>query len=240
MLIFNFHHVEPQPLHESRKHITITPKGLRNFIRTMRSIGLNPVDLREIIDKGGPEAFPERSLLITFDDGYQNFYEHALPVLEAERCPATMFVLGNQFSGTNHWDQGDLPTDERDQLMSLEQMKTVARSRYVTFGGHAMHHENLPTLSEPELDHIMAESYRILSAELGDAFLPAFAYPFGYFSDKVLASIRKSPYEYAFTTEKGKWTQETDPHQIPRYSAYFRDGNPFILVAKLARNSLLF
>jgi peptidoglycan/xylan/chitin deacetylase (PgdA/CDA1 family) len=240
MLIFNFHHVEKDILHPDRKHITITPEGLRRFIRTLRAVGMEIVSMRDILQKPDPAAGSNRQVLLTFDDGYVNNAEYAVPVLESERCPATIFVLPGRFSGTNAWDQGHLPEAERDQVMSVEQMQALCQSKYVTFGSHGMLHQDLTTLNADELQFELHESHRILTETLGDAYLPVFAYPWGHYSPDVVAAMEATPYRYAFTVETAPWQSGQPRFQIPRYSAYYRDGNPFIFLAKLCRHGVLF
>lgn len=239
MLIFNFHHVEPTPLHLCRKHITITPEGLRRFIQVIRSLGLKPVSLRDVIASEGPTDASHKDVILTFDDGYENFFLHAKPILEAEECPATVFVLANKFAGTNDWDQGEQPECQRDKLLSLEQMQLLSSSPYFTFGSHGLEHRNFSQLPADALHQEVSESYNILSASLKEAFVPVLSYPWGLYSNEVRDMLITSPYRFGFTTQKGIWQPETLPYDIPRYSVYNRDANPFILLAKLVRNGLL-
>jgi peptidoglycan/xylan/chitin deacetylase (PgdA/CDA1 family) len=241
MLIFNFHHVENNILHPERKHITISPQGLSRFIRTLRLMGMSVVSLRDVLESSNPTG-PQsnRQVLLTFDDGYVNNLTEALPVLEQEQCPATIFVLPGRFSGTNEWDQGHLPEQERDALMSLEQMKTLAASPYITLGSHGMLHRHMTTLSDEENRFEIHESHRILSEQFPEAYLPVFAYPWGECNDQVVELMQGSPYKYAFTVETAQWKPDIHPFRVPRYSAYYRDGNPAVFLAKLLRHKLLF
>lgn len=238
MYIFNFHHVEPRPKHVDRTHITITPEGLAQFIRVIRALGMEPVSLQQVLQKGGPQHFSARHLVLTFDDGFENFYHYAAPVLEAEQCPATVFVLAGQFSGTNDWDQANLPETERDQLLSLEQMKALSRSKYITFGSHGMEHRHCSRFPETDLKSLLDDSYHILSTELKSSFVPVFAYPWGDYTDTVLSTMTQSHYVLGLTTDKGAWKTSHNPYTIPRYSIYHRDGNLLVLLAKLLRNGI--
>ena len=239
MLIFNLHHVEPEIRQTSRKHITLTQIGLRRVIQTLRWAGLEIVSLRETLTNSYSKQEWGRKAIITFDDGYENNFLYAAPVLEEEACPATIFVLPGRFGGTNEWDQGDLPEMERDRLMTLEQMKTLAQSDYITFGSHGMRHRHFPELHEAELRFELEESYAILSKELGDAFLPIFAYPWGETSESVLRFMQQSSYKSAFNVETAPWESKTPRFEIPRYSVYYRDGNPLVFLAKLFRHGLI-
>lgn len=240
MLIFNFHHVESRFRHASRKNISITPIGLSRFIRTLRLVGLNIISMSEALQTSNPTLNSDRCVVLTFDDGYVNNLEQALPVLEKERCPATVFVLPGRFSGTNVWDQGDLPEDERDQLMSFEQMKTLAASPYITLGSHGMLHRRFPELSDAELHYELLESHRILSEQFPEAYLPVMAYPWGDYDERIVDMMAETPYLYGLTVETRPWQASDHRFKVPRYSAYDRDANPAVLLAKLFRHNLLF
>lgn len=240
MLIFNFHHVEENIRHPDRKHISISPQGLSHFIRALRLVGMTIVSMRDVLASPDPTQNSSRQVLLTFDDGYQNNLLEALPVLEAEQCPATIFVLPGRFAGTNAWDQGHLPEAERDQLMTLDEMKTLAKSPYITLGSHGMLHRNMTKLSDEDVRFELHESHRILDETFPDAYLPVFAYPWGSYSQRVVDLMPDSPFLYAFTVETAQWQAEANPYLVPRYTAYYRDGNPLVFIAKLLRHNLLF
>jgi peptidoglycan/xylan/chitin deacetylase (PgdA/CDA1 family) len=240
MLIFNLHHVEDRIRHPSRKHITISPKGFRRFIRTLRLVGFEIVSLRDVLAEPSLLRSRKRLAILTFDDGYVNNYEIAAPILEEERCPATIFALPGRFGGTNEWDQGDFPEEQRDPLMTLGQMQALAKSPFITFGSHGMLHRNFARLEADDLQYELNESYRILSERLGNAFLPVLAYPWGTYSNAVLQAMEATLYRFAFTVETAPWTAETPHFEVPRYSVFFRDGNPVVLLAKLCRHKALF
>ncbi|WP_373531586.1 polysaccharide deacetylase family protein [Vampirovibrio sp.] len=240
MLIFNFHHIEKHLLHPERKHISMSPQGLSRFIRTLRLLGMRIVSMQEVL-AATPDAINDhRSVLLTFDDGYTNNLLEALPVLEAEQCPATVFVLPGRYGGTNEWDQGHLPESQRDQLMSLAQMERMAASPLITLGSHGLYHRDFPTLAESDMVAELSESYQMLHQTFGENFLPVFAYPWGHYGPREVEALSQSPYQAAFTVETRPWRSTDNIYQIPRFSAFYRDGNPLVLLAKLARHNLLF
>lgn len=239
-LIFNFHYVDPQPRIAARKHISISPEGLRQVISTLRKLGMDIISMRDALDQPDrTDGSGKKSVILTFDDGYENFYAHAYPVLEAEKCPATVFVLPGKFGGCNDWDFPDLPDSKRDRLMTLEQMQDLVQSPYITFGSHGLYHRHFPKLDDADLHQEIHESYALMVQHLENAFLPVLAYPWGEYSERVCAVMAGSPYRYAFTTEKGIWQQTMSPYTIPRYTIYWRDGVRWIFWAKLLRNRLL-
>jgi peptidoglycan/xylan/chitin deacetylase (PgdA/CDA1 family) len=239
MFIFNFHHIEAEPKHPSRKHLTVTPKGLGRMIDTLVWAGLRPVGLAEVVARqanGQPACGTDNEFMLTFDDGFENFLTEAVPVLESRNCPGTVFVLAHRFSGTNAWDQGDLPEAERDQLMSEAQIASLAdHAPLITVGSHGLLHKRLSTLTQPELQEELNASYAIIKQVAGKAFVPVMAYPWGDFSQGVLDEMVNTPYQLGLTTQKGVWTEGNSQYAIPRYSAYHRDASRLVWAAKLMR-----
>jgi peptidoglycan/xylan/chitin deacetylase (PgdA/CDA1 family) len=203
-------------------------------------LGFRFISLRQVLnDPQSAWTKHDRSILLTFDDGYVNNFEYAWPVLEKMACPATFFVLAGVFGGTNVWDFPNLKDSERDRLMTREQMQAMAASPWVTFGSHGLEHRHLAQTEDHLLMSELQGSYDILSDLLGDAFLPVMAYPWGKYSDRVLETMTHTPYQMGFTTDKGVWQPNSDAYRIPRYTGYLRDGNPLILTLKLMRNRLI-
>lgn len=234
MYIFNCHHIEPKPSVKSRTHITLPPKGLRQFIRALRTFGYTFVSLKDVLKKGGPEKFPAKSILLTFDDGYANFAEHALPVLIQEKCPATMFLLADKIGQSNDWDSGE----ENDRLLNQDELRSMKGQKLITFGSHGLSHRLHEELSETELQAEILDSYTILSKMVGKQFLPVYAYPWGNHTQTAIQILEKSPYQLAFTTGKGRWADIQNKFTIPRFSLFNRDQFLPILIAKLLRHGI--
>jgi peptidoglycan/xylan/chitin deacetylase (PgdA/CDA1 family) len=218
------------------RQFLITPKGLARVIRSARALGLEFVGLAEVLQD--PPAFWQtdhaRKIVMTYDDGYENFLTHALPVLERERCPATVFAVAGKFAGHNDWDP-DLP---QARLMSLEQMQQVTRSGLITIGSHGLLHRRLQTLAPDALDQEIQRSHEILAAGLGRGYLPTLAYPYGNYSSAVVERAKTSPYKYAFTIKRGHWLPDTPAYEVPRFCIGMQDGYPLVFFAKCLRNRL--
>lgn len=80
--------------------ITVTPERLDRQLSWLRGRGLRGVSVSELL------TAPSRTGLVglTFDDGYADFVDHALPVLARHDCGATLFVLPGRLGGDNAWD----------------------------------------------------------------------------------------------------------------------------------------
>lgn len=111
-----------------------------------------------------------RPVVITFDDGYRDFSEHAAPVLAALDFSASVFVMPGLIDGPGRFRERT--------LMTWDEIRGLA-SRGIEFGSHTMTHPDLTTLSEEDLRGQLHDSKRRLEEELG---LPVhtFCYPYAF------------------------------------------------------------
>src|SRR5438477_279294 len=86
-----------------------------------------------------PTALPGRAVLITFDDGYQDFADEAFPLLERHGFPATVFVVTDAAERTSRWDAA---YGQAAPLMGWDEIRELSR-RGVEFGSHTQTHPAL-------------------------------------------------------------------------------------------------
>ena len=121
-----------------------------------------------------PESFPERTALLTFDDGYRSMLTVALPWLFRFGYPAVLFVPTDYIGGFNRFDAGHEPEEaicDWDDLRELERLGVSIQS-------HGASHRSFSKLSLPEKEEELARSKFTLEAGLQKP-VEAFAYPYG-------------------------------------------------------------
>lgn len=127
-----------------------------------------------------------KPIILTFDDGYENFYQNAFPELKKRNMKAVSFVIA-------HMTGGDYMTDS--------QLKEI--SDYgIEIGDHTFSHPDLTTVSSTEVENEIAESKKELESRLGKDII-SFCYPSGKYNDAVIDIVRKSGYKIAVTTKSG-------------------------------------
>ncbi|MEI6605873.1 MAG: polysaccharide deacetylase family protein [Verrucomicrobiota bacterium] len=238
MMTLCLHHVSPATQGGDKyRQFLITPKGLTRVIRSARALGMEFIGMAEVLKD--PQAFWQtdhaNKIVMTYDDAYENFFTYALPVLERENCPATVFAVAGKFAGHNDWDP-DMP---HSPLMSLEQMQQATRSGLITIGSHGLLHRRLQTLTPEQLDQEIEQSHQILADGLGSGYLPVLAYPYGNYSEAVVQRAKTSPFKYAFTIKRGFWLASSPSYEVPRFCIGLQDGYPLVFFAKCLRNRLL-
>ncbi len=182
--------------------------------------GYRVVRLSEVAEwMTGRVELPERSLAITFDDGFTDFATEAAPVLAAHGFSATVFLPTAKIGGFADWP-GEQTSPAR-ALMSWSQVQTLAQQG-IDFGGHSVTHPKLPTLSAMDLAREVGESRAEIARQLGQA-PTSFAPPYGASNANVIDEIRKH-FAISCGTRLARVKRTDDPYNLPRIEMhYFRD-----------------
>jgi len=173
---------------------------------------------------------PRKPVVITFDDGYVNFVENALPVLKNYGYTSTVFLVANQLGGTNAWDTKAGDIEER--LMDVSQIQT-ALSEGTEFGSHSLDHADLQAVSTAEAWHQIEGSKKRLEDALAIE-VESFCYPYGRKTPEVCAMVEKAGYRLACSTEKGLNTEETNHFALRRINIR-RDTSVPVFAMKMLR-----
>jgi len=150
-------------------------------------------DLVMKLEKGEPIAL--KTIVLTFDDGYEDNYTNVFPILKEYGFPATIFVV-TDFIGREAPAYG-----QTARFLSVAMMKEMAASGLVDFGSHSASHVNLADAGgDPQvMQREVGASRRFLEGLLGRP-VSLFCYPFGGHSQVVRRHVRDAGYAAAVTT----------------------------------------
>lgn len=142
-------------------------------------------------------TWPERAVVLTFDDGFANFYDEALPVLRQYGFTATVFLISGHMGGRNDWGPrpdglGILP------ILSWRQAREVAGAG-IEMGSHTQTHRDLRRCSASEAEHEMTLSRAEIEDHLG-LEVQSFAYPYGEI-DQFSRELAARSFRASCTTE---------------------------------------
>lgn len=191
-----YHSVRPYREGESsyQDAYDITPELLDQQLSYMESHGYHAVLPRDLhaFWRGAIPSLPENPVILSFDDGWQNQYAYALPVLEKHKMKAVFYIFNN-------------PIDhKKPQWMSWEEIIALDKAG-MEIGGHSFTHPVLTTItSEGRLDHEIADAKKIIEEHLGHSIL-SFAYPFGANNETVEIAVARAGYQMARTVVSGVW-----------------------------------
>jgi len=204
-------------LDRSGSVISIAPEAFQAQMVWLEESGAPVVPLEAVQATPGAVA-------ITFDDGFRNFYEHAFPVLQRYRFPATVFVVSDFCGRRNDW-----PTQPRNSgiplldLMGWDELQEISRAGIV-IGSHTATHPFLSRLSAGEISREISTSKAKIEDRLGKP-AAAFAYPYGDFTPPVRAAVA-SQFGLACGTRLAFLSGGDDPLALPRLDMYYLQ-NPF-------------
>ena len=206
----------------------IGPARFEAHMRALARRGFCSVSLDTLSDwlEGGA-PLPAGALVLTFDDGFRDVREHALPVLERLRWPFTVFLVSDLIGGRDVWTRASNPDGATYALLSKEEILDMQR-RGVSFHSHSCSHASLPGLDDDRLQHELVESRAALQRLL-DRPVEYLAYPFGHVDDRVVAAARGAGYRGAFSTQPGFNRSDVDRFRIRRIDVYGTDTASMLL-----------
>ena len=207
--------------------VTVRPRRFEQQLRWLHRRGLRATSMRELLAARRNGA--DRGLVgLTFDDGYSDFHEHALPVLARFGFTATVFVIADLLGGANSWDQ----PGPRKTLMTAEEIRLIAASG-MEIGSHGRRHVSLTSVPTADLTAEVSGSRAVLQ-EVSGQDVAGFCYPYGHVDAPAVNAVRAAGYQYGCAIWR---SQLTTVHALPRSYIGDRDGS-LRLLAKFSRHHL--
>ncbi|HQO58756.1 MAG TPA: polysaccharide deacetylase family protein [Candidatus Omnitrophota bacterium] len=214
--IIMYHNIESNP---AGKADTVSPEIFLRQMDFLKTHGYRVISLDNLvrgIQTGHPPG--RKSVVLTFDDGYENNYTYVFPLLKRYGFPAMIFISPDFFG--------------EDGFLSLDQILDMQKAG-VQFGSHGMSQAYLPDLTDDQRYLEIWESRRILTADL-NANVDYFCYPVGGFNDRIKDLVRRAGYQGALATNRGYDRFNKDVYELKRIRFSDKDKSPIVLWAKLS------
>ncbi|HWD39236.1 MAG TPA: polysaccharide deacetylase family protein [Fimbriimonas sp.] len=202
------------------------PGHLERQMKALKALRLNTVLMGEL----GSGSLPAKSVVLTYDDAYANFYTAAVPIMKKYGFKGTTFVVGNQIGGTNAWDVA--LGDVAHPLMTADQIR-MSRADGMEIGAHTMDHVKLARREPAVAWKQIADSKEVIEEVLGES-ITSFCYPYGSCNEEVRDLVEKAGFTTACTTVQGVNTDKTDRYLLFRYNCK-HNTTAFQYVARLFR-----
>jgi peptidoglycan/xylan/chitin deacetylase (PgdA/CDA1 family) len=213
---------------ESASRLAVSPDAFAAQLAYLHDEGFTTVTvagLRAAL-AGGAAPLPDRAVVLTFDDGYEDFHRRAMPLLERYGFTATVFV-------TTGWiqDAGARSAPRRPgRMLSWSQIAEAACAG-IEVGAHSHAHPQLDQLPGRLLREELHSSKAQLEDKLG-ARVAGLAYPFGYYSAKVRETARVLDHDYACAVRNVIMNPGSDPLALPRLT--IRKSTPMTAFQQIA------
>lgn len=227
--ILMYHQIDASPPRGTPwRSLIVTPSAFARQMALLRLFGYRGVSMSDL-EHGLSAERTDKLIGITFDDGYRNNLEHALPVLRANSFTATCYAISDALGGRNDWD-ADKGVEQK-ALMSAAELRQWAAAG-MDVGAHTRHHVDLQTLSTEAARDEIAGAKRELEAALGSE-VRHFCYPFGSFNSTHRAMAEEAGYHSATTVQRGRACATDDRFALPRIPVVHSTTLP-VFFAKIA------
>ncbi len=213
MLILTYHSLD-----DSGSVISLPADMFAKHMRFLKGNGYRAISLQRLCQSWEKqEALPSRTVVLTFDDGYANLKEAALPVLQECGFEATIFLVAGHVGGYNNWPSQPAFVPHLP-LLSWGDLRELSRHGF-EIGGHTLTHPVLAGISKDALAREIERSKEIIEQKIGSP-VQTFSYPYGIV-DRASYQHVSSIYRAACTTEMGEVSATDDRYRLRRIDTYY-------------------
>jgi peptidoglycan/xylan/chitin deacetylase (PgdA/CDA1 family) len=237
--ILMYHRIARHAKKVSEPTWNVTPENFRRQMQGLLDHGSRPWPLSKALEthrRGG--KIPRDAFVVTFDDGYENFYTEAWPILRELRIPATVFVVTGFFGSERPMPFEDWPAAGSDRVpaatwrpLTRAQCDEMLSDGSIEIGSHSHAHEDYRGRAgafRRDLESSLATLRQWFGIEN-----PPFAYPYGYAEREMESVVRTCGAACALTTEKRLVTPADDIFSWGRFPVENYDSAN-LLAAKLS------
>ncbi|WP_415407425.1 polysaccharide deacetylase family protein [Sulfurovum sp. CS9] len=213
--------------------LRVSPEDFETQIKYLYDNGWQTYTMSEVMAQ--KEHLADKSIVITFDDGYQDNLTNALPILKKYGFKATIYLVNDRhdrdWSGYRKAKNEGAGLKEEPKL-SDDEVNELLDSGLIEIGAHTLTHANLKNLDESESQKEICISKEQIEAQF-QTVCHSFAYPFGLYGPKDEKIVADCGYSNAVTTKVGIVDlNDCDPFDIPRVTVSGKD-NFFAFYLKL-------
>jgi peptidoglycan/xylan/chitin deacetylase (PgdA/CDA1 family) len=183
----------------------VSEANFKKQLKLLKSKGWTTVCVRDLLKA---DSLPPRTVVITFDDGYADNFEHGFKLLDKYGMRGTCFIVSRKVGAPSRLD--------------TKQVKEMAESG-MEIGAHTRTHARLPELDTAQIEEEISGSKKDIEDMLG---LPvtSFAYPYGSFNEACVKVVRRAGFKVACTTRTGWFGSEPDLMRVRRVAVFSFDG----------------
>ncbi len=193
--------------------MTITTARFEQQLKWLKDNGYTVIPLQDLVSylRGSKDSIPEKSIVITVDDGKASVYKYMLPIVKKYNVPVTLFVYPSAISNASY-------------AMTWEQLRDLQKTGLFDIQCHTYWHPNFNTerkrLSEAEYQKLVAtqleKSKQVLDAKLNTK-ITLIAWPYGIYNDYLEQQAQRAGYVMAFSIDGRPADKSEKSMAQPRY-----------------------
>jgi len=219
--IMMYHMISKQLPKTKKSGLRVSPEMFERHLKYFSDNNWSFIKMSELLE----HDTQEKVVAITFDDGYEDNYSEAFPLLKKYNACATLYLVIDRHQ--NDWSAKKNPKHNKGDLakkskLSDEQVQEMVTSGIFELGGHTYSHPFLPNLSVEDKEHEMISSKSFLETKF-NTNISSFAYPFGIYSSADVDIIKASNFISAVTTNEGVASSDSI-YELKRIKASGKDN----------------
>jgi peptidoglycan/xylan/chitin deacetylase (PgdA/CDA1 family) len=197
--ILTYHHVG---IPSSKWRLNcVSQKSFKYQMNFLKRHGFQVISTDDLVEgiKAGHE-FTRNTVVIQFDDGYEDNYKTAFPILKNHGFPAMIFLISDKINTPD--------------FLTWDEVKEMEKYN-ISAGAHTRHHVYLPKVDKIKAWDEIAGSKKVIEDHLGHSIY-YFAYPSGGFTEELKSLVNTAGYKAAMTTNRGKDRYNIDLYELNR------------------------
>jgi peptidoglycan/xylan/chitin deacetylase (PgdA/CDA1 family) len=196
--ILAYHQIIPVASLEGAGPLAISVDQFERQMRYLYDSGYRCMSLIEFLSLSASSGSQgNKTFALTFDDGYEDFFSQAFPILQHYGFTATVFLVTNLVGTKSNWEGG-----QGKPLLTWDQIRTLHNAD-ISFGSHTHNHPVLPRLSRKQIYQELATSKACIETKLGQE-AALLAYPYGKSNTLVQSIATTVGYRAACGVVNGK------------------------------------
>ncbi len=205
---------------DKKNKMMISPEVFAKQMRYLHDHGYNVIPLEKALsyirDRKKP---PAKTVAITIDDGYDDNYVYAYPILKEYHISTTIFIITDLVN--------------KEGFMNWKQIKEMSESGIIDIESHTKSHLWLTGLNDDDLKDQLQGSKKILEEKLGKE-IKYVCYPMGGFDERVKQAAREAGYRAGFATKPRRMFTMYDVYEIKRVRISPTADNPLVFAIKIS------
>lgn len=199
--ILMYHYIRDfdDPNDQIGTNLSVSPSTFDKQLSWLKDNGYQSVNPDYLLN---PYALEHKPIILTFDDGYNDAYTNAFPILKKDGFIATFYLITNYIENSN------------PDYLTWDQAKEMKRAN-MNIGSHTLTHPDLAKSTDAQMDKEVSESKKILESTIGGA-TSDFCYPSGKYDTRTITTLKKYGYKTAVTVKSGIANQESNLFELPR------------------------
>jgi peptidoglycan/xylan/chitin deacetylase (PgdA/CDA1 family) len=209
VVILCYHNLSPT----SRNSMTMTPEKFESQLQWLQDNHFNIIPLQEAVAylEGKRETLPEKSIVISVDDGWKSVYSYFYPIIKKHNIPVTLFIFPQTISSGKN-------------SLTWEQLTELQQTGLFDVQSHTYDHPNFkqarrhmpPAVYEKYVKMQLVKSKQLLEEHMKKS-ISYLAWPFGIYDQYLEDQAAKAGYEMAFTIDARPAKRADRVEAMPRF-----------------------